>query len=487
MTLSRRLDSTWEEFTQRAGPPLRVALLAAFGLVAAVWLVAGYYLSRRMAELERRSTAVNARYMRAQDLLTEVRGQVLTGSVYVRDALLDPDQSGASTYRRQLEESYLETDRVLATYEPVLDTDAERLRIVRLRSEIDAFRRTLLEVLATDSTRWRREARLLLRTRIVPKREGVMRVSDEVQALNRAAFIQQQHDVAAIYAATQHRVWEILGLAVAASLLIGLVSTSYAARLEARLQQQRLKDAETAKDLQRLSARLLTAQEEERRHIARELHDEVGQVLTAIKVELSIAESAIQSAGGPKTALHDARAITEGALHTVRDLSHLLHPALLDDLGLPTTVDWYLKGFRKRHGLAVELLQERMDERLAGPVEAAAYRIIQEALTNVARHARATRCRVYLQRLTHTVLVTVEDDGIGFDPSAHADDGAERGLGLVGIRERVALLQGTMRLESAPNRGTRVTVELPALDREDNGLRPDDAAAGPALPEASGG
>jgi two-component system, NarL family, sensor histidine kinase UhpB len=146
----------------------------------------------------------------------------------------------------------------------------------------------------------------------------------------------------------------------------------------------------------------------------------------------------------------------------VRDLSHLLHPALLDDLGLVAATEWYLKGFGKRHGVRTDLLHDRMDERLAPHTEATAYRIIQEALTNVAKHANATSCRVYLQRLTHTLIVTIEDDGVGFDPTEPRSPEGTRGLGLVGIRERVAQLHGTIRLESSPGRGTRLTVEVPA-------------------------
>lgn len=444
---------------------IKAAALIGFGLIGGIWAFTGYFFTTRMAELERRSTEISERYTRAQDLLTSARGQVLMGSVYVRDALMDPNPATAASYRRQLEESYRAADDALRRYVPVLDVPGEHEHIERLRAEIDAFRRTVLEVLETDSSRWPTEARGLLRRRIMPKREGVLRISEEVQALNRSAFVQQQRDIASLYRATQRRVWQTFGLALAGSLAIALAATIYAGRLAARIERQRLKDAETARDLQRLSSQLLTAQEEERRSIARELHDEVGQVLTAIKVELAVAQRAIEARGGQPDALADVRSITDGALHTVRDLSHLLHPAMLDDLGLAAAIDWYLKGFSRRHGVKIELLQDRMEERLTADTEAAVYRIVQEALTNVAKHAQATTCRVYLQRLTNTLLVTIEDDGIGFEPEAPRPPGAMRGIGLVGIRERVTQLRGEMRLESAPGRGTRLTVEVPATVR----------------------
>jgi len=286
-----------------------------------------------------------------------------------------------------------------------------------------------------------------------------------VQALNRSAFVQQQRAIASIYDATQRRLWESLGLALAASFGIALLAILYAGRLETRIRKQGLQDVKNARELQYLSAKLITAQEEERRSLARELHDEVGQVLTTIKVELAVAQRAIEASGGAPQLLDDARSIADGALTTVRDLSHLLHPALLDDLGLPAAIEWYLRGFGRRHDIGTEVLHDRMDDRLAPETEAAAYRIVQEALTNVAKHARATTCRVYLQRLPNTVLVTIEDDGAGFDAAGVERAGGRAGLGLIGIRERATQLRGSVRLESAPGKGTRLTVELPARAR----------------------
>jgi signal transduction histidine kinase len=323
----------------------------------------------------------------------------------------------------------------------------------------------MLRVLDTDSRRWPTDARVLLRTQIVPKRELVIRVSEEVQALNRAAFVQQQKEVAEIYGVAQRRLWRNLGLALAASFGIGLVAILYTGRLENRIRRQRIRDVQNASELQHLSAKLITAQEEERRSIARELHDEVGQVLTALKVELAVAQRTIEASGGAFQLLEDARSITEGAIATVRDLSHLLHPALLDDLGLPAAVEWYLRSFGRRHDIRAEVLHDRMEERLTPEIETSAYRIVQEALTNIAKHARATACRVYLQRLPHTVLITIEDNGAGFDPGDVQRPGGAGGLGLIGIRERASQLRGTVRLESAPGKGTRLTVELPARAR----------------------
>jgi signal transduction histidine kinase len=458
---------------------IRAALLLAFGLTFGIWLFAGYYFTRRISEVERQAAGINARYMQAQELLSSVRAQVLLGSVYVRDALLDPDPESARAYRRQVEDTHRTVSQSLQQYVPVLDSPAEREQVGRLHQEIDEFRRTMLEVLATDSRTWPDRARTLLRTEIVPKRQLVIRVSEDVQALNRNAFVTQQSDIARIYGGTQRRLWESLGFALISSFGVALWATLYATRLEKRLRQQRLTEVQNTRELQHLSAKLITAQEEERRTIARELHDEVGQVLTAIKVELAVAERTLQAGGGAADILHSARSITEGALTTVRDLSHLLHPALLDDLGLPAAIEWYLRSFGRRHDIRADVIHDRMDQRLAPEIETAAYRIVQEALTNVAKHARASTCRVYLQRLPNTLLITVEDNGAGFDPA-----GDRPGLGLVGIRERASQLRGTVRLESTPGKGTRLTVELPARARVADAQPDEDSALRSSLPAA---
>lgn len=164
--------------------------------------------------------------------------------------------------------------------------------------------------------------------------------------------------------------------------------------------------------------------------------------------------------------LGEARSITDHALQTVRDLSQLLHPPLLDDLGLAVTLDWYLAGFSKRTAVTTELVCEGLEARLTPEIEMCLYRITQEALTNVARHSEATSCRVYLRRSSDHVALTVEDNGKGFDVRQATAPLSRPGLGLLGVRERVAGFGGQMRVESAPGAGTRLTVDLPALQAD---------------------
>jgi signal transduction histidine kinase len=439
---------------------IRTALLLGFGVTVGIWVFAGYYFTARIADLESRVVAVSNRYLSAQELLANARGQVLAASVLIRDALLDPSPVWTRDYPGELSTAYKLADQALDRYVPVLDAPDERARLARLQRELRDLGQATLQVLA--DRRPTTDAGLLLRSRIMPKREAAIAVADELQALNRAAFVQHQLEMGAINRQTQRHVWQTLGLALAASLAVGVLAISHAVRLEQRLRLQSAVDHQNRRDLQRLSARLVTAQEDERRTIARELHDEVGQVLTAIKVELAVVQRAVDAGSVSPGMLDDARSITERALNTVRDLSNLLHPPLLDDLGLPEALEAYLREFRKRHDLKVEFVHDPAIDSVSRRTDVAAYRIVQEALTNVVRHAQASGCRVALRLANGAVLLTIEDDGVGFDPSEVDQPGARRGLGLLGMQERVAQMGGTFSVESVIGKGTRILVRLPA-------------------------
>jgi signal transduction histidine kinase len=447
------------------GLTIKASLVVGFVLTVAVWVYTGYDFAARMAQVEERSAEITARYMLAQEQLAGVRAQLLSASVYVRDALLDPNPEALRLYRRQLDENYTSIDRALEGYQPILGTDAERRQVNRLRQEVMEFRLTTGRVLQARTDNQSADARQLLNKEVVPRREAAIRVSEEVQALNRSAFVQHQTDIGALHRRAERQTWQQLGLALLVSIGIGLIASLYAGRLETRLRRQMATNERNARDVQRLSTRLIIAQEQERRTIARELHDEVGQVLTAVKVELSVAQRTLETAGWPSRLLNDAQTIADSALHSVRDLSQLLHPALLDDLGLAAAVEWQASAFSKRHGIKVDVRHDGMAKRLAPAVELAAYRIVQEALTNVAKHAAATACRVALRRTEQDLEISVQDDGIGFDPT-DLERGDGRGLGLVGMHERAAQFAGRVALQTARGEGTEVKVRLPLRETE---------------------
>jgi signal transduction histidine kinase len=209
-----------------------------------------------------------------------------------------------------------------------------------------------------------------------------------------------------------------------------------------------------------LSSRLIDAQETERRLLARELHDEIGQALTAVKLSLLAARQA-EDAASLGTACADATAIVDRALAQVRGLSLSLRPSMLDDLGLAPAVRWLVTTQTSRAGLEVDLRLHLPERRLTRDLETTCFRVLQEAVTNVLRHARATRLVVELSEREGQLRLAVGDDGQGFDVAAALDD-ASRGssLGLLSMQERVHLSGGTLEFESGAS-GTQVRARWP--------------------------
>lgn len=450
-----------------AGLTIQAALFLGLGLTLALWLFAGYRMAVRIADLETATAGINAQYVRAQDMLSDAQTQVLLGAILVRDALLDRDPDTRAGNRRKVEETYAAAGMALAQYVPLGSSSGEREGIATLLHEIEGFRVAMLAALDTGADPAGQSSRRILQQRVIPQRDTVLRISDQVQALVRKAFTEQLVQTAEVYRAAQRRALLRLGAALAANLAIGILAALYAGRLEQRLRRQRMRDLQLTEELQRLSGRIVTAQDEERRMIARELHDEVGQSLAAIRVELSLAQRAPADAATSAARMESLRAITEGTLNTIRDLSHLLHPAMLDDLGLVAALESLTVGFTSRHDIACEFAHENLDERLPPLLEAAIFRIVQETLNNVARHARARHCRVSVRRTGEHVQVSVTDDGVGFERPDGDEAGGTAGLGLIGIRERAALFGGTLHVTSAPDRGTRIFVQLVIPDEKD--------------------
>lgn len=219
-------------------------------------------------------------------------------------------------------------------------------------------------------------------------------------------------------------------------------------------------------DLQQLSSRIMSAQEEERKRISRDLHDELGQVLTATKISLDMIHAGVPpSLEQLKLGIGDAIGLVVSALDSVRRLSFDLRPSMLDDLGLLMAAGKLVSDFKKRSGIDVDFNTEGMEDRLDTKVEVALYRVIQEALTNILKHSGAGKAVINLKQDLEkgTVSLFIEDDGIGFSPHAEPQDREPKGFGLMGIRERVSLLGGNFRIFSEEGEGTKLFIDIPCL------------------------
>lgn len=233
-----------------------------------------------------------------------------------------------------------------------------------------------------------------------------------------------------------------------------------------RAAEREIADSHT--QLQRLSARLLRLQEEEREHISRELHDHLGQLLTAIGMNAEWTLNHCASASlDARERLQEAIRLVREATQATRELSATLRPSELQGLGLEASIRKYTREFARRSSLDVEFSSNLHEHPLTPEVATNLYRVVQEALTNVARHAVATRIDVSLQRSAQQIVLNVEDNGKGFD-AAHISD--PHAVGLVGMYERARLIGGTLTLRSTPGAGASVTLTVP-LTTEESGLR----------------
>jgi two-component system, NarL family, sensor histidine kinase UhpB len=218
---------------------------------------------------------------------------------------------------------------------------------------------------------------------------------------------------------------------------------------------------EAIDDATRLRAnQIINAQEQERKRIARELHDETSQVLTSLLISLAILEESITTQEA-RDRIADTRKLAHQTLRAIRNLSIDLRPSALDDLGLLPALRWYVKEYQQKCSIGVVFNATGFKRRLPAEMETALYRIVQESLTNTARHAGAHMVTITMQEDSKAVYATIVDDGVGFDVDSllKAPD-QDRGLGLAGMNERALLLDGTLQILSSPGHGTTVEVRL---------------------------
>jgi two-component system NarL family sensor kinase len=225
---------------------------------------------------------------------------------------------------------------------------------------------------------------------------------------------------------------------------------------------------ERTAQLQNLSQRLLKVQDEERRKLARDLHDSTGQTLAALKISISLLAEKCQQDSSTLNLVSDVAGFADQAIEEIRTTSYLLHPPLLDEVGFACAAEWFIEGFAKRSGIDVTLHLATEGTRLAMAIETALFRVLQESLTNVHRHSKAERVSVSFFRESDAAILEIRDFGCGIPAERLArlrDPSAETGVGLAGMRERLNELKGKLEIES-DSRGTslRAMVPLPASD-----------------------
>ena len=296
-----------------------------------------------------------------------------------------------------------------------------------------------------------------LRDEVFPRRTSMLAIADQIRRFNEAQLNSGKLAVQRTYRQFRSRLLITIGLTIALGFMLAIFSTRKILKLEDTSAQHYKEMSQARVELKQLSARLLEAQEEERRLISRELHDEVGQALTGVLVEMANLSNLIRNreeAALSKKA-DEIKRLLEESISVVRNMALLLRPSMLDDLGLVPALQWQAREASKRSGIWVKVAAEEVSEELTEDHKTCIYRIVQEALHNIVKHASARNVRITVTQEADRLLLSIQDDGRGFNPPQ------ERGMGLIGMEERVSALGGRLVVESAIGEGTLLRVALP--------------------------
>jgi signal transduction histidine kinase len=427
--------------------PLKTWLVAALGLGSLLLLIALSMLasSRKAQDIYVQLDQLETHHRLVETNLRRLRSDVNLSGIFVRDYLLDVARERGPGYREQLTEFREANIATLTELEKLIGRDE---RISSLRAKLDEYWQTFDPLFDWTPAEKILQSAGFLRREVVPRREAVLSIALEIEELNNANVAAQKNEVARRHEAFRHDMQRLLWQTVLVGLLVAVVVV-----VRLRVLEHRSEEAE--EQMRELSQQLVNTQEEERRNLSRELHDHVAQVLTGLRMGLGGIERA---SGDPRvgSAVAECRGLVDDMFRTVRDLALGLRPSMLDDFGLQPALEWLARDFSRRYDIDVELKIEGDVAALPDKHRTCVYRIIQEALTNCARHAQATAISVEVTCHENQLRVGVTDDGIGLDPAS-----GRRGLGLRGIDERVKELRGSMTISQRAGAGTTVSVALP--------------------------
>jgi len=308
-----------------------------------------------------------------------------------------------------------------------------------------------------DAAQRRRSGYSFLRDEVFPRRQNMLELAGQIAGLNERQLDAGNRQVVSLLVSFQTRLLLTLLAALALGLGLALFSMRKILGLEGQARIQYREAAEARIQLKELSARLVQAQEEERRALSRELHDGVGQALSAVLIELRNLSTGltIRSEEQSRRHVETIKGLVENTVRAVRNMALLLRPSMLDDLGLIPALKWQAREISKSTPMDVSVAAELHSDELPDDYKTCIYRVVQEALHNSARHSQAASVRIRVEQARDRLVLNIQDDGRGFDV-LHT-----KGLGLLGIQERVTRLGGKCQVHSQPGDGTTVSVELP--------------------------
>ena len=433
---------------------IRLILIAGFGGLIAIIVAGGLYSLKIARQIQSRSSELRADFVSRQRTLEDLRSELFESGNVFRDYILeDTDEKAAASLRSDVENMRSDMDSELNAYSQSLRL-ADKPVFQKLSGELDTYWSALSPALAWNAAQRKARGEAFLDQEVIPRRANLLDIASEIEQVNEQALQEEEADINATFLKAENTLRLIVVIGSCIGLVLAGVTGWYTLHLE-NISERRFEQSVLARnELKKLSARLVDAQESERRAISRELHDEVGQSLSSLLMEID----GLAMRPGESTArepLHKLRNLAQGALNVVRDMSLLLRPSMLDDLGLVPALEWQAREVSRRTGIVARVTEHGVSEGLADEYKTCIYRIVQEALNNASKHAQANKIDIQVRQEPSRILLTIQDNGAGFDPRR------VRGMGLMGIAERVDRLDGKFRIESQPGAGTLLRIELP--------------------------
>jgi signal transduction histidine kinase len=437
---------------------VRTWALAAIGLATLLLLVvySVWAASNKAQAIYTHLAELNEHHRQVEAKLRSLRSDVHLSSIFVRDYLLDTERAHAEEYQDRLAEFRTANLETLAELRALIGPNDEE-RISNLQSQLEEYWRAFDPLIDwTIAEKITLSARFL-RREVIPRRAAVLDIAQEIEELNDANLAAQGAEVTRQQAAFRNELYKLLWQSIALGLFLAVTAVIRLRVLEGRSEEQKLVAQDAERHLRQLSQQLVKAQEDERRKLSRELHDHVGQMLTALRMELGRIDRLGQSGDGRiAAAVVECRQLVDEMVRLVRDLALGLRPSMLDDMGLQPALEWQARDFSRRYGVAVDLDVAGSIDSLTDQHRTCVYRVVQEALTNCVRHARASRVTIRVESIDGRLALRVTDNGVGLDPEARRD-----GFGLRGIEERVRELGGSVAMRSAAGQGSTLVMSLP--------------------------
>jgi signal transduction histidine kinase len=439
----------------------RVAVIAGFGGLLAIITLSGVNTLRVMQEIRRNDDQIRQEFLLRNHILNSIRSDLYLSGTYVRDYLLDPEPDRAESHLVALKQVRTEMDSELESYAKRLDAE-ETKHYSALKIELAGYWDILEPVLQLNARERQSKGFAFVRDEVFPRRAAMLGIANNIADLNEQQLNVGNERDAALLSSFQTQLTVTLLISILLGIGMALFSTRKILKLEARAHSQYQDVSDARRQLENLSARLVEAQETERRSLARELHDEVGQALSAVLVELRNLSSglAVQSEEQLSKHVDTIRELVENTVRTVRNMSLLLRPSMLDDLGLIPALRWQAREVSRQTCMDVTVSTELVSDDLPDDYKTCIYRIVQEALHNCSRHSHATAVRIQVRQDPQHLTLSIRDNGKGFDVKQ------SKGLGLLGIEERVAHLGGKCTIHSEAGSGTVIAADLPFTQQQ---------------------